>query len=438
MAINRKDYQYIRNTLPTAQTTMKDGDLQFGDVVRNLMPEIENSNSIKDASNTSTGYWYYNSTANSVKNGELGIKIHLKPGYYALQVVNACYPYNLTEKNTIVNGSITISFDDYVYFKVNSEGDFVFKINGLSFGYSLFSWQDDENELRSFITDVQAKVFLFETKNPWMVDFNGVINGTSSSRMYSFIESSSAPVTATGYTESELSAIYSQAPVLSIDSSGALKLSLVLPINKAKWENTEVSWKENVCLLVYKDALMETSRGYRDRQNSPHSEVMRYGLIRTIQNTRKSQMDSYFCEVTLDKVLHKSMIDSNDDTKTPLESCLIPTKVTAYFDTNTANKEEEISLGHMVSLGSNKKYCNNNDITDRFEYTSVAFAWGYCEKGKWESGKDKYIYTCLSDYSIPLILSRNFKVANYSITPDGSFEKNKVSSYYPHDHYYFG
>ena len=55
MAINRKDYQYIRNTLPTAQNTMKDGDLQFGDVVRNLMPEIENSNSIKDASNTTAG-----------------------------------------------------------------------------------------------------------------------------------------------------------------------------------------------------------------------------------------------------------------------------------------------------------------------------------------------------------------------------------------------
>jgi hypothetical protein len=41
MAINRQDYQYVKNTLPTSISKVSDGSLQVGDVVVNLIPPLK-------------------------------------------------------------------------------------------------------------------------------------------------------------------------------------------------------------------------------------------------------------------------------------------------------------------------------------------------------------------------------------------------------------
>ena len=44
MAINRQDYQYIRNTLPTNKNKMSDGSLGIGVQVQNLIVELNQDN----------------------------------------------------------------------------------------------------------------------------------------------------------------------------------------------------------------------------------------------------------------------------------------------------------------------------------------------------------------------------------------------------------
>jgi hypothetical protein len=44
MAINRQDYQYIRNTIPGQQNQISDGSLGVGSKVTNLLLELKEEN----------------------------------------------------------------------------------------------------------------------------------------------------------------------------------------------------------------------------------------------------------------------------------------------------------------------------------------------------------------------------------------------------------
>jgi hypothetical protein len=71
------------------------------------------------------------------------------------------------------------------------------KIHGLSFGYSFLGKNENDQpiELRCLKSEEQAKVFLFKSTIPWLVNNKGVISGSlDDSLKYVFPEDSTKPM----------------------------------------------------------------------------------------------------------------------------------------------------------------------------------------------------------------------------------------------------
>jgi hypothetical protein len=104
MAINRQDYQYVKNTLPTSISKVSDGSLQVGDVVVNLIPPLKDYQILSKNQESLRGWQYDNSTITS---GRLYIPFEVKKGRsYVVQVIDA---FSATSTNTIykINSATT-------------------------------------------------------------------------------------------------------------------------------------------------------------------------------------------------------------------------------------------------------------------------------------------------------------------------------------------
>lgn len=381
----------------------------------------------------------------TVKNGTLYYTTNVKPKTsYVLQVINAILPSNITAENintitlTSADNKVkrSINFNQYIFFETGeNEVNIKLEIKGLSYGYNAYSLSLGKNiyELRCLKTNIQAKVFLFESKYPWVVDNQGIITNLVGSSLKIKEKTSGNPIK-TSFSTEQLENLFKEAPSFEIlDQGKTIRIPLpnsILENNRWKWKN-EVLWKyagqstdypkimDNIYLLVYRNFLTEEIRDYNNIKITTQ-----YGLLRTIQKTSSNINDQYAQEMDYKIQLNQKFlsgispqyVQSSDTFDASPISFNVPTGIL------TIEKTTDINLYILPLLGYNYTYGIINNKSDIYKYTAISFAWGKKEGNK---------FIRLSDFSIPIIVDRSImtisenRVDNtkYDLTPRQSDSK---------------
>ena len=183
----------------------------------------------------------------TVKNGTLYYTTNVKPKTsYVLQVINAILPSNITAENinTITLTSTdekvkrSINFNQYIFFETGeNEVNIKLEIKGLSYGYNAYSLSLGKNiyELRCLKTNIQAKVFLFESKYPWVVDNQGIITNLVGSSLKIKEKTSGNPIK-TSFSTEQLENLFKEAPSFEISDKGK---TIQIPLPNSILENQQ-------------------------------------------------------------------------------------------------------------------------------------------------------------------------------------------------------
>lgn len=483
MAINRQDYQYVKNTLPTTISKVSDGSLQVGDVVVNLIPPLKDYQILNENKESLRG-WQYDS--HTVTTGRLYIPFEVKKGRsYVVQVIdafgststNAIYkiasavtnprvssPHKIIKNadgtisiifvgsrpnllceatiyfDTVKDGKIiednrTLSgstgntslghgyvskptltglvlglsltsgsvwtFNDYIHFYAHEDAVYYLSVGGVSFGYSLIDSPTSTTELRGLASPTQAKIFIFESDNSYVVDRNGVITGISSSPLVTKEEIRNTGLAISAYTEKERSEIFKSAPRMYINEDNELCFDVADPIVQSKWK-----FSNTPNIIIFRDFLTSTERNHNDK-----TQTTRYGILYTIQNTVKPEGDPYFKEGKINSIKFLSSSWDSD-----LMTYSVKLENGESHLSTTPKQQATPTTGDLAALGSNWKYSIDQGLGDdmRFKYTSVAFAWGY-------GG------VVLSPISDPLIIDRaitDFSSTNIEFVMEEAREDN--------------
>lgn len=378
----------------------------------------------------------------TVKNGTLYYTTNVKPKTsYVLQVINAILPSNITAENI---NSITltdsdnkikrlINFNQYIFFETGeNEVNIKLEIKGLSYGYNAYSLSLGKNiyELRCLKTNIQAKVFLFESKYPWVVDNKGIITNLVGSSLKIKEKTSGNPIK-TSFSTEQLESLFKEAPSFEISNEGKIIQILlpnsVLEDNRWKWKN-EILWKyagqnkdypkimDNIYLLAYRNFLTEEIRDYNNIKISTQ-----YGLLRTIQKTCSNIKDQYAQEnnysIQLNQILLSGISPQYVQSSGTFDAS--PISFNVPVSSHTIEKTTNINLYILPLLGYNYTYGIINNKSDIYKYTAISFAWGKKEGNK---------FIRLSDFSIPIIVDRSIITINesrvdntkYDLTPQKS------------------
>lgn len=329
---------------------------------------------------------------------------------YVLQVVNMTSPKGHTlPKNQIIGSEFSYEFDQYLFFQTGNQIENCdLSIYGVSFGYKTFGRKVNDNDdviffqLRNFEAPVQAKVYLFKSNMPWIINQKGIIVGLKEHTLLCQQEVVDEGLSAT-LTDKEIQSMFRTAPVLQIANSGKT-LNIQLPggvvYGDNKWKHKEMwdyTYKtnktdimDNLCLIVARNYLTEEVRDY-----SRGFYISKYGLLRTIQRTKTSSQDQYSNadnEIKTYSFTIKPMkILYGDNKHEPIQ--LVWDETFTQLDNTTVFNLPILSL-----LGYNYTYSKMADRgISNYKYTSVSFAWATCYDGK---------ISIISDYSIPLIVDR--------------------------------
>ena len=399
---------------------------------------------------TVEGILYYNieekiEQDETVKNGTLYYTTNVKPKTsYVLQVINAILPSNITAENinTITLTSTdekvkrSINFNQYIFFETGeNEVNIKLAIKGLSYGYNAYSLSLGKNiyELRCLKTNIQAKVFLFESKHPWVVDNKGIITNLVGSSLKIKEKTSGNPIK-TSFSTEQLENLFKEAPSFEIlDQGKTIRIPLpnsVLENNRWKWKN-EVLWKyagqstdypkimDNIYLLVYRNFLTEEIRDYNNIKITTQ-----YGLLRTIQKTSSNINDQYAQTMDYKIQLNQKFLSGISPNSVQSSGTFDASPISFNVPTNilTIEKTTDINLYILPLLGYNYTYGIINNKSDIYKYTAISFAWGKKEGNK---------FIRLSDFSIPIIVDRSImtisenRVDNtkYDLTPRQSNSK---------------
>lgn len=378
----------------------------------------------------------------TVKNGTLYYTTNVKPKTsYVLQVINAILPSNITAENintitlTSADNKVkrSINFNQYIFFETGeNEVNIKLEIKGLSYGYNAYSLSLGKNiyELRCLKTNIQAKVFLFESKYPWVVDNQGIITNLVGSSLKIKEKTSGNPIK-TSFSTEQLENLFKEAPSFEISDEGnTIQIPLpnsVLENQQWKWKN-EVLWKyagqstdypkimDNIYLLVYRNFLTEEIRDYNNIKITTQ-----YGLLRTIQKTCLNSKDEYAQEmnysIQLNQIFISGISPQYVQSSHTFDASPISFNVPAGI--LTIEKTTDINLYILPLLGYNYTYGIINNKSDIYKYTAISFAWGKKEGNK---------FIRLSDFSIPIIVDRSImtisenRVDNtkYDLTPKKS------------------
>lgn len=384
----------------------------------------------------------------STQDGWLSYNIELKPNTsYVLQVIDSTLPKNQTEYNNIIkkNDNEFISFNQYVFFQTTENTQYSLEINGLTFGYKIYGLNSGiVTQKRSFISPVQAKVFLFESQMPWMVDKNGIIVGLKDTPLQHHESSGDTDISATLLT-SEIKDLFSKKPEIYVERKN-LQINFPAVFTKEEeklwrfkdlWSTTlkdssYPSIMNNICLLVYRDYLTDETHTYNNVEVKS-----RYGLLRAIQKTETSSKDTHGrTEGEAKKYsFNVNQLPRTEFTEDNFNTSRYKLEIPYPTGTKTIEKDEngkytvEPNFWVLPLLGYNYTYGTQKGGDDIYNYTSIAFAWGY------KSGTD---YQRLSEYSIPIIIDRQavkitLNGTTYTITPQQcEFLESSNDIYYPH------
>ena len=380
----------------------------------------------------------------TVKNGTLYYTTNVKPKTsYVLQVINAILPSNITAENinTITLTSTdekvkrSINFNQYIFFETGeNEVNIKLEIKGLSYGYNAYSLSLGKNiyELRCLKTNIQAKVFLFESKYPWVVDNQGIITNLVGSSLKIKEKTSGNPIK-TSFSTEQLENLFKEAPSLKISDEGkTIQIPLpnsILENQQWKWKN-EVLWKyagqstdypkimDNIYLLVYRNFLTEEIRDYNNIKITTQ-----YGLLRTIQKTCLNSKDEYTQKMNYKIQLNQKFISGISPQYVQSSSTFdaSPISFNVPVGNFTIEKTTDINLYIFPLLGYNYTYGIINNKSDIYKYTAISFAWGKKEGNE---------FIRLSDFSMPIIVDRSImtisenRVDNtkYDLTPKSNLK----------------
>lgn len=369
--------------------------------------------------------------ADTIKDGLLLTQLFLESGTsYVVQIIDAIAPNNTDlpdnhVKIAVKDKVVDFAFDQYLFFRTPEDDPDTqeketyaceFEIFGAAFGYKLYHLDDDAGkliQLRNFVSPVGAKIFIFKSDLPWMVNNKGVVVGLSNHRLNIPASTENIGQDASLSGE-EIKEAFSQTPTLEVCED---KLRIYMPDateESDKWKYRDM-WNatrnmenppaiiNNIKLFAYRDFLTDASRPYNDQ-----SIETRYGLIQTLQRNNKSAADVY------------SSIDINSETGQTIRLKIYPISIedndSPYLELDfvegtelTINPSENhvFSLPLLSLFGYNYHYSQKAGFldsltTNAYQYTSVCFAWGY-EEG---SGENKKRYR-LSDFSEPVLIDRS-------------------------------
>lgn len=402
----------------------------------NIGTDINVSFTLSGASPTLWTKIYYEiesdfTIADTIKDGLLLIQLQLESGTsYVVQVIDAIAPKNedLPDNHMIMSDDVDFTFDQYLFFRTPEDNPetkekdiyhFELRVYGASFGYKLYHLDNEQGkliQLRNFISPVGAKVFVFKSDLPWVVNNKGVIVGLSNNKLNIPASTDNTGQDASLSEDEIIEAFSKNPPLLEVNED---KLRIYLPdadSTTEKWRFQDM-WNatrgmtnppsiiQNVKLFVYRDYLKEdTIRCYNDQFIST-----RYGLIQTLQRNNKSDGDTY------------SPIDINQQEGRVLKIKILPISIEdndspfieLEFENNTdwtidPSQNWVFSLPLLSLFGYNYQYCEragyfNSTSIDASQYTSVCFAWGY--ESVDSNGKKKRI--TLSDFSEPVLIDRS-------------------------------
>lgn len=398
--------------------------------------------------------------ADTIKDGLLLTQLFLESGTsYVVQIIDAIAPNNTDlpdnhVKITVGDKVVDFAFDQYLFFRTpednpnTAEKDIYtceFEVYGAAFGYKLYHLDSDAGklvQLRNFVSPVGAKIFIFKSDLPWMVNNKGVVVGLSNQRLN--IPASTEDVGQdASLSEQEIKEAFSQTPVLEVCED---KLRIYMPDateESDKWKYRDM-WNatrnmqnppaiiNNIKLFAYRDFLTEVSRPYNDQDIET-----RYGLIHTLQRNNKSAADTY-SSIDIDSEAHQTIqlkiypisIGDNDSTYLELDF------VEGVELTVNPSENHVFSLPLLSLFGYNYRYSQkagffDSSTIDACQYTSVCFAWGY-EEGS-EGNKKRYR---LSDFSEPVLIDRDLvdvewqEDGSYLMTLKKGVLSRTTSSYY--------
>lgn len=371
----------------------------------------------------------------TVKNGTLYYTTNIKPKTsYVLQVIDAILPSNVTAENI---NSITltssdevkrlINFNQYIFFETGeNEVNIKLEIKGLSYGYNIYGLSLGKNiyELKCLKTNIQAKIFLFESKYPWVVDNKGIITNLVGSSLKIKEESSSNPIK-TSFSIKQLEDLFKEVPSFEISNEGkTIQIPLpnsILENDKWKWKN-EILWKyagqnkdypkimDNIYLLAYRNFLTEEIRDYNNIKISTQ-----YGLLRTIQKTCSNSKDEYSQEIDYNIQLNQIFISGISPQYIQSSGTFddSPISFNVPVGSLTIEKTTNINLYILPLLGYNYTYGIINNKSDIYKYTAISFAWGKKEGNK---------FIRLSDFSIPIIVDRSIMTISENISDNTKYD----------------
>lgn len=368
----------------------------------------------------------------TIQDGLLKHQVSLKSNTsYVIQIIDSLKSKGSDWTNKIYdkdNKTFEKTFNQYLFFETPEMGsknvNFILDINGLSYGYKIFGKFTDPTdgkttfcELRSIETNKQAKVFLFESNSPWVVDKNGVIVSLMDSALES-PKTSSEKGSNAFLTEDEIKNIFSNPPILNCDEK---TLSIIPPGGflkeqetwkyKELWEWTrnknenKPSIMDNLYLFVYRNFLTQ-----EERTHGKIKRKVQYGKLNNIQRTIINPKDPY-CIVTNANANSEKEKELKDISFSEIELDFTKSNSSSYPSFKITSDSEEIITGRD-SDGKNLKttpslakfslaghnYSHGLTKTNKYKYTSISFAWGYID--------DYGNCHRLSDYSIPVIIYR--------------------------------
>ena len=349
----------------------------------------------------------------TIKYGILKNTIQLKPNTsYVLQVVNACKPES-SPKNTIKNiyDGQGWEFDEYLFFKTSKKSNQTMELSiaGLSFSHVVYHKVDDKIiQLRNYGHHQQAKVYLFESDFPWVVNDKGAVVGAMDTILHTDINDENSAFVCSMSNDEIYQAISKNAPKIDVTNSGLnVSLNITNAQDKILLDATLKEKKDPFTfhLFAARDYLINSPRMW----NGIHRST-RYGTYRTFQQTVfNSDQEGALAFRVKPITLSGNSVDSITTTLTmddiDLGALLVDDK-----DVIRAKEGVPISLSIMSLAGKNYTYSNSTFIqsNEGDKYTSFVLFWG-----KYDGQK---IITC-SPYSTTIIIERRPAILTTKETP---------------------
>lgn len=349
----------------------------------------------------------------TIKYGILKNTIQLKPNTsYVLQVVNACKPES-SPKNMIKNiyDEQGWEFDEYLFFKTskNSNQTMELSITGLSFSHVVYHKVEDKIiQLRNYGHHQPAKVYLFESDFPWVVNDKGAVVGAMDTILHTDINDENSAFVCSMSNSEIYQAISKNAPKIDVTDNGLqVSLNITNEQDKILLDSTLKERKDPFTfhLFAARDYLINSPRMW----NGIHRSA-RYGTYRTFQQTvfNKDQEGSLAFRVK-PITLSGDSVDSIRITLTmddiDLGALLVDDK-----DVIRARNGIPVSLSVMSLAGKNYTYSNSTFIqsNEGDKYTSFVLFWG--------KYNGQNIIPC-SPYSTTIIIERRPAILTTEKTP---------------------